>query len=55
MKKGYLGYETWLKIEQLDIRTTQSMRRLLIKELIIMIKELEKDKVFSPRGPLPVT
>ncbi len=44
MKQGYLGYEEWVVIEDFNISTVKSMRRMLMKETSDMIKELEKYK-----------
>jgi hypothetical protein len=47
MKQGFLGYEEWLKIEGLNINSVREIKFRLVKELIDIIKELEKGKIYS--------
>ena len=47
MKQGFLGYEEWFKIEGLNINSVREIKFRLVKELIDIIKELEKGKIYS--------
>jgi hypothetical protein len=47
MKKGFLGYEEWLKIEGLNINSVEEIKFRLVKEITDKIKELEKGKIYS--------